>query len=50
MSQLFTSGGQHISKEYSVLISFKTDWFDLLAFQVLIRAPLYRREIDSCMG
>ena len=37
MSHLFTSGGQSISfsispsNEYSVLISFKIDWFDLLA-------------------
>ena len=37
MSQFFTSGGQSIglsasalpSNEYSVLISFRTDWFDL---------------------
>ena len=42
MSQLFTSGDQNNwsfsfsispSKEYSGLISFKIDWFDLLAFQ-----------------
>ena len=42
MSQLFTSGGQSIgsfsfspspSSEYSGLISFKIDWFDLLAVQ-----------------
>ena len=42
MSQLFTSGGQSIgdfsfsispSNEYSGLISFKMDWFDLLAVQ-----------------
>ena len=29
MSWLFTSGGQY-SGEYSELISFQTDWFDLL--------------------
>ena len=37
MSQLFTLDCQSIasaSKEYSVLISFKIDWFDLLAFQM----------------
>ena len=44
MSQFFTSGGQsigasasasvmNISNEYSGLISFRTDWFDLLAVQ-----------------
>ena len=41
MSQLFASGGQNIksfsfsispSNEYSGLISFRIDWFDLLAF------------------
>ena len=37
MNQLFTSGGQSIrtsasaSNEYSGLISFRIDWFDLLA-------------------
>jgi len=41
MSQVFTSGGQSIgasasaspSNEYSGLISFRIDWFDLLAVQ-----------------
>ena len=43
MSLFFVSGGQSIgvsssssispSNEYSVLISFRTDWFDLLAVQ-----------------
>ena len=41
MSQFFASGGQSIgasvsvspSNEYSGLISFRTDWFDLLAVQ-----------------
>ena len=41
MSQLFASGGQRIgasalispSNEYSGLISFSIDWFDLLAIQ-----------------
>ena len=37
MSQLFTSGGQSFSistsNEYSGLISFRIDWFDLLAVQ-----------------
>ena len=42
MSQLFASGGQSIgasasainpSNEYSGLISFRIDWFDLLVIQ-----------------
>ena len=38
MSQLFTSDGQsiqlqHPSNEYSGLISFRIDWFDLFAVQ-----------------
>ena len=44
MSQLFASGGRNIgtsasvsvsvsSNEYSGLISFRTDWFDLLAVE-----------------
>ena len=44
MSQLFTSGGQSIgasssvpSNEYSGLISFKIDWFDLLAVQGILK-------------
>ena len=45
MSQFFASGGQSISfsispsKEYSGLISFRTDWFDLLAVQGTIKSP-----------
>ena len=44
MSQLFASGGQSIGvsasasvlpmNEYSGLISFRIDWFDLLAFKI----------------
>ena len=45
MSQLFTSGGQSISlsfsispsNEYSGLISFTIDWFNLLAVQGILR-------------
>ena len=45
MSQVFTSGGQSIgfsfsispSNEYLGLISFRIDWFDLLAVQKLSR-------------
>ena len=42
MSQLFPSGGQSIgasaSKEYSGMISFKIDWFDLLAFRGTLKS------------
>ena len=45
MSQLFTSGGQSIgaspSNEYSGLISFRIDWFDLLAVQGTLKSFLY---------
>ena len=38
MSQLFTSGGQiSPSNKYSGLISFRIDWFDLLAVQGFLR-------------
>ena len=49
MSQIFTSVGQSIgafsfsispSNEYSGLISFKIDWFDLLAVQGTLKSPL----------
>ena len=48
MSQFFTSGGQSIrasasispSNEYSGLISFRMDWFDLLAVQGILRCFL----------
>ena len=42
MSQCFTSGGSSISpsSEYSGLISFKTDWFDLLAVQGTLKSLL----------
>ena len=47
-SQLFPSGSQSIgasasaaaSKEYSGLISFRTDWFDLLAVQGTLKSLL----------
>ena len=55
MSQFFTSGGQSIgasasasvhsglifSPEYSGLISFKIDWFDLLAVQGTLKSLLF---------
>ena len=50
MSQLFTSGGQSIgvsvpmniltSNEYSGLISFRMDWFDLLTVQRTLKSLL----------
>ena len=48
MSQFFTSGGQTIgfsfsispSNEYSRLISFRIDWFDLLAVQGTLKSLL----------
>jgi len=47
MSRLFTSGGQSYwsfsvspSKEYSGLISFRIEWFDLLAFQGILKSLL----------
>ena len=44
MSQLFTSGGQSIgasaSNEYSGLISFRIDWFDLLAVKGTLESLL----------
>ena len=49
MSQLFASGGQRIksfsfsispSNEYSGLISFRIDWFDLLAVQGTLKSLL----------
>ena len=46
MSQLLTSGGQNIRasastySEYSGLISFRIDWFDLLALQGTLKSLL----------
>ena len=51
MSQFFTSGSQSIgvsvsaispSNEYSGLISFRMDWFDLLAVQGTLKSLLQR--------
>ena len=47
ISQFFTPGGQNIgfsftisaSNEYSGLISFKIDWFDLLVVQGTLKSP-----------
>ena len=49
MSQLFASGGQSVgasasasvlSSEYSELISFRIDWFDLLTVQGTLKSLL----------
>ena len=48
MGRLFTSGGQSIGtsasvfpmNEYSGLISFRIDWFDLLAVQGILKSLL----------
>ena len=51
MSQFFTSSGQNIgassfsispSNEYSGLISFRIDWFDLLAVQGTLKSLIRR--------
>ena len=52
MSQLFVSGGQSIgvsasispSNEYSGLISFRIDWFDLLAAQGTLKSLLQQHD------
>ena len=59
MSQLFASGGQSIgsfsfsinpSNEYSGLISFRIDWFDLLAVQGTLKSLLqYHRSKASIL-
>ena len=52
MSRLFSSDGQNIgaftfsispSNEYSGLISFRMDWFDLLAVQGTLKSLLQHR-------
>ena len=54
MSWLFASGGQSIgvsasapmnSSEYSGLISFRIDWFDLLAVQETLRSLLQHHNL-----
>ena len=56
LSQLFASGGQKYwsfnfsispSKEYSGLISFKIDWFDLLAFQGTFKSLLQDHSLKA---
>ena len=54
MSWLFTSDGQSIgafsispSNEYSKLISFRIDWFDLLAVQGTLKSLLQHHNLKS---
>ena len=51
MSQFFPSGGQSIgvspSNEYSGLISFRIDWFDLLAVQGTLKSPLQHHSLKA---
>ena len=56
MSQLFESSGQSYlsfsfsispSNEYSGLISFRTDWFNLLAVQGILKSLLKHHSLDA---
>ena len=58
MSQLFTSGGQSIGasasasasvlpNEYSELISFRIDWFDILAVQGTLKSLLQYHSLKA---
>ena len=55
MSQLFASGGQSIDwrfsispcNEYSGLISFRIDWFDLLAVQGTLKSLLQHHSSNA---
>ena len=56
VSQLFISGGQNIksfsfiispSNEYSGLISFRIDWFDLLAVQVTLKSLILHHHLKA---
>ena len=52
MSWLFASGGQNIgasapSNEYSGLISFRIDWFDLLAIQETLKSLLQHYNLKA---
>ena len=55
MSQLFTSGGQSISfsfsispsNEYSGLVSFRIDWFDLLMVQGTLKSLLQHHSLEA---
>ena len=55
MSRVFTSGGQSVgasfsispSNEYSGLISFRIDWFDLLAVQGTVMSLLQHHSSEA---
>ena len=51
MSQLFASGGQSTGasapSEYSGLISFRMDWFDLLAVQETLKSLLQHHSLKA---
>ena len=55
MSWLFASGGQSIRQSFSIspsiecsgLISFKIDWFDLLAFQGILKGLLQHLSLKT---
>ena len=54
MSQLFASGGQSVgsfsissSNEYSRLISFRTDLFDLLVVHGMLKSPSPAAQFES---
>ena len=59
MRQLFASGGQSIycsfsssispSSEYSGLISFRIDWFDLLAIQGTLKSLLQHHNSNAAV-
>ena len=57
MSQFFTSGGQSISfsfsvspsNEYSGLISFRTDWLNLLGIQGTLKSLLQHYSLKASM-
>ena len=38
---------QYQSNEYSKLISFRIDWFDLLAVQVTLKSPLQHHSLKA---
>ena len=47
LSWLFTSGGIRLSKEYSGLIYFRIDWFNLLAVQGTLKSLLHHHSSNT---
>ena len=47
LSWLFTSGGIRLSKEYSGLIYFRIDWFNLLAVQGTLKSLLHHHSSNA---